>query len=95
MRFAIAAGNLTVAVLLALTAAPIPSPAYAESTAVVRHERWRKSPDVDRPRPVRTRPNRDRIDPLAITCAAASDLCGWRRIPGNPELRGGFRWRDR
>ena len=93
MRFAIAASSLTVAALLALTAAPIP--ASAESTAVVRHERWRKSPDADRPRPVRTRPEREGIDPLAITCAAASDLCGWRRIPGDPELRRGFRWRDR
>ena len=82
MRIAVAGiAGLKVIALLSI-AIPIPTPASAQFQIVVPYSQWRAPGTHHRARRVRTNaPASDGVRHGPVQCAAASHLCGWRRIP--------------
>ena len=82
MRIAVAGiAGLKVIALLSI-AVPIPTPASAELSIVVPYTQWRAPGTHHRTRRVRTNaPAGDSYRDGPVQCAAASHLCGYKRIP--------------
>jgi len=83
MRIAIT-GIAGVIVLLSI-AVPVPTPASAQIEIVLPYSQWR-APGPHPHRKIRRRPaaGGESYRSGPVQCAAASHLCGWRRIPRPP-----------